>query len=114
MPDFRTHLVGGGIAGFGVLLLSGIDIKFMEMILAIGVSIVGAMFPDVLEPATSGNHRSFFHSYTVLLIAILFGFMILKNMGSFGSNTLAGLFLVGYISHLLLDVSTPAGLPAIA
>ena len=113
MPDFRTHLIGGGIVGFGVFLFSGIDINLFEIIFLVGLSVFGAMIPDKLEPAISGDHRSFFHSWLVLVILASITLIMLKNAGDLNNNTLAGFFLVGYISHLLLDLSTPNRLPLI-
>lgn len=74
---------------------------------------VVATLPDVLEPATSPNHRAFFHSLTT-------GGMV--AYGALGKHTeqwrsddrfAAAAAALSFLSHLYLDGMTPKGLPAI-
>jgi membrane-bound metal-dependent hydrolase YbcI (DUF457 family) len=72
-----------------------------------------AGLPDIFEPATSPQHRQFFHSKKVL--KFLFSYVTPYSL-------LAGAFIdvkyyliffgaVGYELHLLADFVTPKGLP---
>ncbi len=78
---------------------------------------VGGQFglmPDILEPAKSGNwrHRKFFHSYALLALLVWFTYQTETNLGL--DDLVRHFFTVaaaGYVSHLLLDSRTPAGLP---
>lgn len=78
--------------------------------LAIGLTIVGAMLADILEPAFiyGPGHRGFFHSSWVLgglfvfAIAVLYGW-ILGSPGSYYLRNILFFIALGYLSHLLLD-----------
>lgn len=73
--------------------------------------------PDILEPATSPNHRQFFHS---VAFAGLIGFAFHK-LGKWRSESAGGEFLksLGQIAipahliHLLLDSLTAKSLPLV-
>jgi inner membrane protein len=75
----------------------------------------GATLPDVIEPATSPNHRQFFHS---LLFAAALGYGLYR-LYDFEPETLLGetlrtLALIAgsaYLVHLALDATTPRSLP---
>lgn len=76
----------------------------------------GARFPDVIEPATNPNHRAFFHSLTVgagSTLSLGKPDMWLLDIENPHVRALTTGFLVGHISHLLLDASTPKGLPVV-
>lgn len=108
----KTHFIGGILAG--VLITQALDISIGYA----AISGIGALFPDIDEPnSTIGRripgsflvkflfgHRGFWHS---LLAAALVYFLLL----GIASNTIAVLFVAGYISHLLLDAMTPSGVP---
>jgi len=71
--------------------------------------------PDLLEPATSPNHRQFFHSlaFASLLVA---GFVKLrdwetKDSGEEFLKNLGKLAIAGYLIHLALDATTAKSLP---
>lgn len=73
--------------------------------------------PDLLEPATSPNHRQFFHSlaFAGLLVA---GFMKLRDWETKDATeeflkTLGKLAIAGYLIHLALDATTSKSLPLI-
>ncbi len=70
------------------------------------------MLPDILEPATNYKHRGFFHSKTTLKFLSVYCLAPLFILG-FAFNFLFYLFfgIIGYISHLLGDWTTPMGLP---
>lgn len=82
---------------------------------------VGAAFftnlPDLLEPATSPNHRAFFHS---VAFAALLG-MCLHELNQWQPNTgsekiwkgIGMLAVSAYLIHLALDFTTAKSLPLI-
>jgi inner membrane protein len=70
---------------------------------------------DLLEPATSPNHRQFFHSiaFASLLVA---GFVKLRDWETKATTeeflkTLGKLAIAGYLVHLALDATTAKSLP---
>ncbi len=82
---------------------------FFIMILS---SYIGGILPDILDPPFTKYHRYYAHSKIVLIVLIiLWGFslfilLIEENMIGWFIHFL----LIGYISHLILDSFTPAGL----
>lgn len=118
MPNFKTHVTIGGGVGFAaycaVHQLKKVvqpDKKFdwLEAAVWAGTAALAASLPDFLEPATSPNHRGFFHSILVL-VALLW---LLGRLGA-GGVAMIGLFFVaglGYVSHLAADALTPRCLP---
>jgi membrane-bound metal-dependent hydrolase YbcI (DUF457 family) len=82
---------------------------FGRAALLAGVGALAASIPDWLEPATSPNHRGFFHSIAVLAVLIW-----IVTRSTVGVVSIAGLLTVaimGYISHLAADACTRRGLP---
>jgi len=78
-----------------------------------GVGVIGGVLPDLLEPATTPNHREFFHS-VVLGIAICGSLIAVRNSPISAEDKLVLLSLgLGYLTHLALDGGTPNGLPFI-
>lgn len=130
MADFNKHLkVGAAVGGGSVLLIDfgiqiskinqGLQDKFNweELLKYVLVGTIGGGFcgilPDLLEPATSPFHRQFFHSGTTASICV---YSLLKlqdsNLDQDTKNLLTSSGF-GYISHLVLDLKTPMGLPFI-
>ncbi len=74
---------------------------------------VCATLPDIFEPATSPDHRKFYHSKKVL--KFLFSYIIPYSLvaGAFIDVRYYWIFFgaVGYELHLLADFATPKGLP---
>lgn len=73
--------------------------------------------PDLLEPATSPNHRQFFHS---LFFAALVGYGIYRaykwEPETSEGKVIRGVCLIAagaYLVHLALDATTMRSLPAI-
>lgn len=131
MANFKKHAAVGAAVGCGVNLLwqlckiqtrpnapVGILNTLAKVnLLEVGVftlfGAVAGILPDLLEPATNPNHRKFFHSMTC-------GAAVAH--GAFGSHTknwnpenrhAVQLAALSYASHLLLDGSTPKGLPLV-
>ena len=81
-------------------------------------TVAGSVFPDLLEPATSSRHRGLFHSRRILwLTGILFLVAAVSSIRQAGIPFSAeafpvSCFLLGYVSHLLSDSLTRAGLPS--
>jgi inner membrane protein len=82
--------------------------------------LAGAAFtclPDVLEPATSPNHRQFFHS--LLFAGVLVGGLVKLHKWEAESSSdkfLRGLGMIAisaYLIHLALDATTPKSLPLV-
>lgn|SRR5665213_628999 len=129
MPNFKKHITVGAAVGGGANLLWQLckildapnapkdfweilsRIDFLE-IAAFGVVGAGcAALPDMIEPATSPNHRAAFHS------VVCAGFV---SYGAFGKHThnlspvekhALCVAAVSYLSHLVLDSETSKGLP---
>ncbi len=115
----RTHVVMGAIAFFLYTYLLTDPATAIDGTRLYGLAAVlaGALLPDILEPATSANHRGFFHSRGVARgIAVLFGASVLLSYGfpwlPPGPYAFpASCFFLGYLCHLLADSLTPRGLP---
>jgi inner membrane protein len=86
----------------------------------LGAGVVGAFctnLPDILEPATSPNHRKVFHSVACAVVLIA-GF---KKAWDWEPEDDLGKFLrfvalagtAGYLAHLALDATTKRSLPLI-
>ncbi len=82
---------------------------FFVMVLS---SLFGGTLPDILDPPFTKRHRFFAHSkfllYVLVIMWVISLFILLKDPNL--SVWLVYFFLLGYISHLLLDSLTPAGL----
>lgn len=116
---WKTHVVGGIVAGALIAPHITGDIKAQALFIACAG--VGALLPDIdsfhsklgriIMPVSVVvqlifGHRGIFH--TILLpMALYMGLNLLLPMYSAYYLPL----LVGYISHLLLDVLTPEGTP---
>jgi membrane-bound metal-dependent hydrolase YbcI (DUF457 family) len=76
---------------------------------------IGAKFPDVLEPASSPNHRDTFHSIAFAIFAC-FGIDKMKDWEVMKNKLISAAVLGlrdGYGSHLAADATTPKGLPLV-
>ncbi len=132
MMNKKAHLFGGVVffflgSVFIVCIRSG-EIPSEEVVLSLFTpfflplltvgfvaSIFGAVLPDILDPPFSRKHRRFAHSkvlfmimlvlYLVTLFSIIYG-SIYDILGIWAIH----FFLLGYLSHLIMDSFTPAGL----
>lgn len=80
-------------------------------------SLLGAgcgILPDLIEPATDPNHRSFFHSKAFAMLIFL-KLISIKNKQTLDEKSKPLIYAagVGYLSHLLFDSQTSKGLPQI-
>lgn len=132
MANFKKHVTVGASVGAGVNLLWQISkilessksptglwdllgrVDYLEIATFAAVGATCAALPDILEPATSPNHRALFHSLACG------GAM---TYGAFGKHTTAWdaskrfavqTAALSYLSHLVLDGVTPKGLPLVS
>lgn len=118
MSDSQKHLLlGAGIGGATYLLISWLTGRQTTWLGLLGFSGVGAALayiPDALEPASTPNHRRFFHSLTMLAGLAYADYRILASPVLTEDGKLCLLAASsGYASHLLMDAVTPKSLPAI-
>jgi len=78
-----------------------------------GIGAGVATIPDIVEPATSPSHRGVAHSASGggLLLGAAKKLMDNPSTGSEGKAVIAAL-AAAYLSHLVLDAGTPAGIPS--
>lgn len=113
----RTHIAIGMATGLSIayVLESGLP----QIIILTGCTGVAAMLPDIDHPnstlrdfmglpgdlAFSGlPHRGITHTFLALAVVTAITYLILPPIVGFS-------MFLGYFSHLLADVVTPAGLP---
>jgi len=118
MSDSQKHfLLGAGMGGAAYLLICWLMGRPATWLGFLGCSGLGgalALLPDALEPATTPNHRQFFHSLSLLSGLAYADYRVLKSPALTDDGKI--LFLTastGYASHLLMDAVTPKSLPAI-
>jgi inner membrane protein len=77
----------------------------------------GSLFPDILEPPANARHRGFFHSrrafkfVSVIFLLPAVPVLFAPGIPHFPLVFSASCFFLGYVSHLLADSLTRAGLP---
>jgi membrane-bound metal-dependent hydrolase YbcI (DUF457 family) len=128
MPNLKKHVTVGATVGASLLALLNIIKQLNQkdenpayqfnwnelagkVVLGATIGGIAGAIPDFLEPATSPNHRKFFHSVTT---AGLISFGLAKCAFSKLSDEEKELIHVagsGYLSHLLLDSGTIMALP---
>lgn len=129
MPNSKTHMLSGTILGGLVMIGSDLRKRMfnpIKILLGIGISALASRLPDILEPATSPNHRRFFHSVAFLALVTIACCGVWKKLQRMGeeretestalSELVVTLFLVGLLCvvlHLILDSSTRKSLPII-
>jgi hypothetical protein len=112
------HEAAGGVIGliFSFWLL----VQHQSILLVIGcflISIWGANLPDLLDPPTSRFHRSIGHNFISFFLFLIVSFIalalaILIKQGIFETAfILIASFSFSVLSHLVLDMLTPMGLP---
>lgn len=90
-----------------------LNMRVYTFLIMIGFSVLGGILPDILDPPFTKRHRRYAHSkilliifLTILLITVVLIFIKRGNIILWSLYY----FLVGYISHLVLDSFTPGGL----
>lgn len=116
MPNVKTHLFVGAMTGAAVNI--HLQLKRMEqpgakkfdwgefLICSVAAG-AAALLPDLLEPATTPNHRKFFHSIT--MAAIVTYAITGDHTKRLSARDVLLLTVVGmgYLSHLAADATTP-------
>ena len=131
MPNLKRHLTVGAVVGGGANLawqlakmysspippkglwetIECIDFVQLAAFAAGGAAI--AALPDLLEPATSPNHRALFHSLACGGVICFAAFGKHTEDMEPGAKHSLRVAALSYLSHLFLDGGTPKGLPII-
>jgi membrane-bound metal-dependent hydrolase YbcI (DUF457 family) len=115
----QTHIVIGVVLFLIYLYLTGFFHSPSGELFVFGIFAVaaGSICPDILEPATSAQHRRFFHSWrTLKFVAVFFlitaiPVLFALSVPHFPLVFSGSCFFLGYSAHLLADSTTRAGLP---
>jgi inner membrane protein len=116
MPNCKTHFIAGALVGATVnLIIQSLEMAmdydrefdWGEFFLCAGAGAFAGLAPDILEPATSPNHRQFFHSLVSagLIACAISGKHTLKLSRT--TRLFLWVFGIGYLSHIALDCTTP-------
>jgi len=113
-----AHFAGGAVASaagyyFGCKIL-GLEPTWPRALAFAGIGAGIGCLPDLLEPALHPWHRSLFHS-VALNAGLAYGVRQLWRNPAVRAETKVALtaLSVAYISHPLLDATTPRGLPLV-
>jgi len=116
MASAKEHLLVGLIAGAAAEVFRSLALReplSWSDVFWCGVGgVVGGLGPDVLEPATNPNHRNVAHSLVAGGV-VTSAWRPLNDASTAPSwaRAFGRGVVVGYISHLALDFTTPDGLP---
>ena len=117
MPNARTHFgVGAVVSALTYLANKNARNEPVQLLGLLAVGLSGgavALLPDMIDPPVSPNHRGIGHSIAVSGFSI---HVLLKRIEESTQMTqdqkdFAKSMVAGYVSHLVLDGGTPAGLP---
>ena len=117
MPDFETHFITGGF--ISALTNAALkknrlqQISLGELIATFFTGGAVASLPDIIDPATNPQHRSIGHSLALSATGIPKLREMIANNPEWTTEQKEFLvsLLPAYGSHLVLDATTPAGLP---
>lgn len=104
-------LIGGGIYAFHKLTKRE-SIDLGEALLSVIGGAIAGVAPDILEPATTPNHRSLFHSGAMLALLTPGNNRVLRST-QLNESQRAVLFSLSsaYASHLIMDGTTTRRIP---
>ncbi|HZW57954.1 MAG TPA: hypothetical protein VFF30_16815 [Nitrososphaerales archaeon] len=88
------------------------DPLYLSIVFFAGFStLCGSILPDILDPPVHWTHRKGAHSRK--LLKWMGGSILIGTIATIFSPLLMIVpgFALGYLSHLIADMSTPAGLP---
>jgi len=106
--------VVGGTAYLVLIKIKGEQPTFPKLL---GYSLAGAFvatIPDLLEPAIQPNHRAFFHSVLFNGILVIATNYLWRNPDiSLTQRIFWTTLSLAFLSHPLLDSTTPKGIPLI-
>lgn len=114
-----THMaVGACLAALDNILEALSCSREINLQEVVGSAIAGAgaaILPDIFEPATNPNHRSFFHSVAISSVPTNYlRYSIEDSSQQDPLRRLKRALAIGYLSHLALDIMTPKRLPLLA
>lgn len=130
----RTHdLAAFTVLGYSVIMQPDLHISLATALVALGANLIGGLAPDLDQPTAGlwqdipagtimgrllhplfGSHRHISHS---LLGIVLFGVVLRLFLDAASSVVLVDMsvvwwaFMIGYISHLVMDTLTKEGVP---
>lgn len=115
---YRTHIIGG--AALAVLVHKyGLHVPEIEMIGYYAGAMVGSLLPDLDHPHSWISHKTVILYYpfqqfghrkaTHSLLAVILLLTLLNFL--FGINNITLGIGLGYLSHLILDMLNPLGVP---
>jgi membrane-bound metal-dependent hydrolase YbcI (DUF457 family) len=116
----RCHILIGllAFAGYSWFIDHTAGPARLPLVYGIAAVTIGSLLPDLIEPATSANHRGLFHSRGILYAMV---FMvgataliitgIIRDFPDMTGIYPASYLFLGYTFHLLADSLTPRGLP---
>ena len=118
MPNGKTHIILGAVAGVAAAIAfqhysrseekKNEPLDWMDVGCCALIGAAAGCLPDIIEPATSPNHRKFFHSF-------LFGAVVLYALGRLTAQCSFRLLLyvigAAYLTHLTADAQTKKCLP---
>jgi membrane-bound metal-dependent hydrolase YbcI (DUF457 family) len=114
MPNAGTHAVVGTATGIVTWIAcqrrKGEAIRFGGLAVGAAAGLLGGLAADLIEPATSPNHRRFAHSMAAAAALAIMLYVSLHCFDDEKASAFACL-VFAYLSHLLLDAHTPIGLP---
>lgn len=118
MPNKEKHALIGGLAAlFGYVAIKRLLNEEPVPKTALGCGIAGAgigTLPDELDPPTNPKHRHFAHSATMGGTVIASTWKMMDNTEITNEQkAILGSLAVAYLSHLIFDSDTPAGIPPI-
>ncbi|UOG31801.1 metal-dependent hydrolase [Leptospira noguchii] len=88
-----------------------LNTRIERLLIGGGLGLVGGMIPDILEPADHPHHRQTAHSVAFVVLLYI---LIMQTKKKYPSASIfLDSLLVGYVSHLGLDSTTPMGIPLI-
>ncbi|MFP4006371.1 MAG: metal-dependent hydrolase [Candidatus Hadarchaeia archaeon] len=90
-----------------------LNMRVYIFLIMIVFSVLGGILPDILDPPFTKKHRRYAHSKILLVIfstLLLFTVVLIFIKREKIILWPIYYFLIGYISHLVLDSFTPAGL----
>lgn len=112
-----NHHIIAGAAGAGAYLYGGTTATTETIILCVSMAVVGSLLPDIDHPQSLINrvlivtrlltlfvtHRGITHTLWALCFVAWMGFSFLPEAAAIG-------LVIGYASHLALDLITPQGI----
>lgn len=118
MPNNDEHSLVGGLLGLLCYLghkdLSGSKPSPLGAAASTILGAAAGSLPDMIEPATSPQHRGLFHSASVGLgLTYLLRKAARSETLSREEKLVSAILGLGYLSHLSLDSRTSQGLPMI-